>query len=64
VIVNERTGYVCDSPEAAIDKASELVKSPARIRPLKEQSRAHMEEHFSKEALAREYFAILDSGGR
>jgi glycosyltransferase involved in cell wall biosynthesis len=59
VIVNGRTGYVCESPEAAIDKASELVKTPSQIRPLKEQSRAHMEEHFSKEALAREYCAIL-----
>jgi len=59
VVVNGRTGYVCQSPEAAIDKASELVKSPAQIRPLKEQSRAHMEQHFSKEALAREYFNIL-----
>jgi glycosyltransferase involved in cell wall biosynthesis len=64
VIIDGQTGFICESPEAAIDKASELVKSPAQIRPLKEQSRAHMEEHFSKEALAREYFAILDSGGR
>jgi glycosyltransferase involved in cell wall biosynthesis len=64
VVVHGRTGYVCESPEAAIDKASELIKSPAQICSLKEQSRAHMEEHFSKEALAREYFVILDRGGR
>lgn len=64
VIVDGRTGFICESPEAAIDKASELVKDPTLIRPLKEQSRAHMEEHFSKEPLAREYFAILEGGDR
>jgi glycosyltransferase involved in cell wall biosynthesis len=59
VIVDGRTGFICASPEAAIGKALELVKDHAQIRPLKEQSRAHMEEHFSKDALAHEYCAIL-----
>jgi len=62
VIIDGRTGFICQSPGSAIDKASELVKNPAKIRPLKKQSRAHMEEHFSKEALAREYFTILRGG--
>ncbi len=62
VIIDEQTGFICESPEAAINQASALVKDPSRIRPLKAQSRAHMEKHFSREALAREYFAILEGG--
>lgn len=61
VIENNRTGFICDSPEQCIEKLLYLISKRSLLNQFKQLGYEKVHENFSKLKIREEYLTILES---